>query len=90
VGPLSATVKDLGLVDLATLLSLSATFTVAEDAIENWSEVEFDDAEINMIAELPTETRLHITARLVHLAELARESLRQLDGRVLQLQGVGS
>jgi hypothetical protein len=81
VGAVS-TVTEEQIIDL---LSLSATFTIVEDAVQNLAQMTFDDEEIAVFDVLPETLRMKITLRLVDLAEQLREILRELDGRVLQL-----
>lgn len=73
--------------DVVNLMSLAATFTVTEDAIQNLESVPFDDVEIDALALLDEDHRMRLIARLVEIAETLREVSRELDGRVLQLTG---
>lgn len=70
---------------LADLLSFSAVFTVIEDATQNLSDVEFSDDEVGSFDLMPEDFRLRCVARLLELAEMMRDALRDLDGRILQL-----
>lgn len=67
------------------LLSIGTTFALIEQAIVTWDDVPFDDEEIEALLTLPEEVRMKTAARLIELAEHAREALRDLDGRILQL-----
>lgn len=71
---------------LTNLLAMSATFTLVEDAAQSLDEVGFDDDEVAVLIGLPEELRLHLTARLAHMTESVRESLRDLDAVVLRLR----
>lgn len=73
--------------DVVNLMSLAATFTVHEDAIQNLESAPFDDVELDALALLDEDHRMRLVARLVEIAEVLREASRELDGRVLQLVG---
>lgn len=67
------------------LLSIGTTFAIQEDAIQNLNQCPWTDEEIAVLLTTTDEVRMRTTARLVELSELLRNSLRELDGRVLQL-----
>lgn len=67
------------------LLALGTVITLIEDGAQNLEAGEFDDTEIELLLVLKDDVRMTLTARLIELAESVRESLRTLDGRVLQL-----
>lgn len=70
---------------LADLLAFGAEFTLIEDAVQNLELITLGDDEVAAFLLMPATFRMQMTARLVELAESMRESLRELDGRVLQL-----
>lgn len=70
---------------LADLLAFGAEFTLIEDAVQNLELITLGDDEVAAFLLMPATFRMKMTARLVELAEVMREALRELDGRVLQL-----
>lgn len=73
-------------VDPTDLLSVGATFTLIEHAGELLKDVEWADEEIAVIQQLPLEVRLQLSTRLTEVADMIREHLYELDGRILQLR----
>lgn len=70
---------------LADLLAFAAEFSLIEDAVQNLELITLGDDEVAAFLLMPATFRMRMTARLVELAEVMREALRELDGRVLQL-----
>ena len=67
------------------LISLGGAFTLIEDAIQNLDSMQLDDDEIACLRLMPEDYRMKVTARLLELVESLRESLRELDGRAIEL-----
>lgn len=70
---------------LANLASLAGTVTLIEDAAQTLDDMVLEDQQVDAFEIMPTEWRIRIVARLAEMAELIREALRELDGRVFQL-----
>lgn len=79
------TVAELTREEQVELLALGTVITLIEDGTQNLEAGEFDDEEIVMLLSLKDDVRMTLIARLIELAESVRESLRTLDGRLLQL-----
>jgi hypothetical protein len=67
------------------LLGMSATVTLIEDAIQNLEAVPLEDEDLAALRLLDDDSRMRITARMLELAEVLREILRNLDGQLLVL-----
>jgi hypothetical protein len=78
----TVTVSTDGLLDL---LAMSASVTLIEDAVQNLSNIPLGDDDVAALRLLPEQPRMQITARLIELAEVLREVLRELDGQLLGL-----
>lgn len=68
------------------VLSVGATFTIIEQAGEQLGEVHFADEEIKALQAFPSDLRLELTLRLAEVADLIREALMDLEGRIMQLR----
>lgn len=80
-----AILSDMDVELLTDIMSTSATYSLIEDAVQNLDQVRLDDAELRILLNLPRDIRMKLAGRLIELTELAREALRDLDGRVFQL-----
>lgn len=67
------------------LMSLAASYTIIEDAIQNLDSVTLADEEIAALLALEPDHKMRLIARLVELDDVLREESRALSGRVLQL-----
>lgn len=73
---------------ITDVLSVGATVTVIEEAAGNLDDCRFADEEIAVIRRFPDDLRAKLTYRLAELAEMARDAVQELEGRVLQLRGI--
>lgn len=67
------------------LVNAGASYRAAYIAADTWADAPFEDEEIAALLSLDEEDRMAFTAGLIRLAEVIRENLRDLDGRILQL-----
>lgn len=67
------------------IAALGGVVTLIEDAVQNLEDMRLEDDEVEALVCMPLDWRVGVTGRLMQLAESLRESLRELDGRVLQL-----
>lgn len=73
--------------DITNVLSVGATFTVIESAINELDDCRLADEEVALILGFPEELRVGLTSRLHQLAGMLQDALLDLKANVLVLRG---